>query len=693
MGSTRTFIRPAAAPASPPEIAVIERTGADRDGFPLARPVGRRQEPSARMRIVEAGSSAALPVGGRAVARLVRRESGAIEAQIIRRLDAAGERIVGVFYRRRQGGELIPADRRNRTEYHIDMRDSAGATDGELVVAEPLAAGRLGAPRARIAARLGLASDPGVISLIAIASGKIPTEFPPAVIAEASAAKPADPMDRIDLRHLPLVTIDGSDARDFDDAVWAEADPDPTNADGWHLVVAIADVAWYVPAGSAVDREAERRGNSVYFPDRVVPMLPEALSNELCSLQPNVDRACVAVHLWVDGAGCKIRHRFERAIVRSAARLTYEQVQAAHDAVHSPPEGVLREVVAPLYGAFAALARARMARGALELDLAEDRIVLDAEKRPLAVVPAARLDSHRLIEEFMILANVAAAEELEARRQACIFRVHDAPDPEKLAALRDLLNRMGLAGLDLAKGQAPQPELFNRLLRRAAATSTADLVSELVLRCQAQAAYSPHNIGHYGLALRHYVHFTSPIRRYADLVVHRALTAGSTGPAGATIGPPPVVDRDRLVALGEHVSATERRAAAAERAAVERYRAALMAPSVGRRFAARITGVAEFGLFVTTSENRAGGLVPISTLPADYYEFDRKSQRLIGRSSGTSFGLGDAVAVRLAEADAVSGRLVFRMQDEGSEVATNAAVPRRATGHAGRSRSGDRRRG
>ena len=335
-------------------------------------------------------------------------------------------------------------------------------------------------------------------------------------------------------------------------------------------------------------------------------------------------------------------------------------------AAASRPRRCRRARSTALYGAFAALARARAARGALELDLREDRVVLDAERRPVAVVPTQRLDSHRLIEEFMILANVAAAEELEARRQPCMYRIHDAPDPEKIVALRDFLDELGIPGLAFAKGQAPKPELFNRLLRRAAATPRAALVNELVLRCQAQAAYSPDNIGHFGLALRRYAHFTSPIRRYADLLVHRALIAGANA-AGSDFGAgalPADIDRGRLAAIGEHISATERRAAAAERAAIERYRATLVAGSVGAMFAARITGVAEFGLFVTATENGATGLVPISTLPADYYDRQQRSARLVGRRHGRVFRLGDEVAVRLVEADAIGGRLLFRIEDE-----------------------------
>ena len=315
-----------------PEVTVIERIGSDEDGLALARPVAwPGPEPAPILRIIETGTSETLKVGERAAARLVPLETGDIEARIIRRLDSAGERIIGTFQNTREGGRLVPADRRNRNEYRVAARDTGGAGEGELVVAEQLAAGRLGAPRARVIERLGPASDPGAISLLAIAAYDIPTEFPAAALAEAEAALPVSPAGRADLRDIPLVTIDGSDARDFDDAVWAEPDLDPENRGGWHLIVAIADVAWYVRPGSALDREAERRGNSVYFPDRVVPMLPEALSNELCSLKPGVDRACLAVQLWIDAAGRKRRHRFERGIMRSAARLTYEEVQAARD--------------------------------------------------------------------------------------------------------------------------------------------------------------------------------------------------------------------------------------------------------------------------------------------------------------------------------------------------------------------------
>jgi ribonuclease R len=557
----------------------------------------------------------------------------------------------------------MPADRRDRTDYFIDLGHAGGATDGELVVAEPLPARRYGPPHLRVVERLGSPEAPGAISLISIAAFDIPHVFPATALAEAAAVKPADAGGRVDLRGLDLVTIDGSDARDFDDAVWAESDLDPDNRDGWHLVVAIADVAWYVAPGSALDREARLRGNSVYFADRVVPMLPEALSNGLCSLKPDEDRACLAAHLWVDAEGRKRRHSFERAVMRSTARLTYEQVQAARDGAHELPLPKAR--LDALYAAFAALDRARTARGALALDLVEYGVVLDAAGIPAAIQPRRRLDSHKLIEEFMILANVAAAEELEARRRPCVYRVHDTPDPDRLDALRQALADIDVSGLGFAKGQVLRPELFNRVLARVAGRPEAPVVNDLVLRAQAQAAYSPANIGHFGLALQRYAHFTSPIRRYADLLVHRALLGEALAP--------------ELDEIAKHVSATERRATAAERAALERYRAQLLANRIGEVFAARVNGVQRFGLFVTLAESGADGLLPIASLPPDYYRFDRQRMRLSGRHSRRSFGLGDALSVRLAEADPIGGRLVFRLEEDVTDMPKFGSMRRRGT--------------
>ncbi|MGE3781521.1 MAG: ribonuclease R family protein, partial [Alphaproteobacteria bacterium] len=654
-----------------PEIAHVERAGSDSDGFPLVRPVawsGEGEVPTFRL---TGAAGDELGHGERALARLTRADSGEVEAEIIRRVSPEANRVVGVFRRIGDGGVITAADRRDKAEYRVAARDAAGLPDGELVVAEEQPTRGFG-KQARIVDRLGPAGAPDAISRLTIAAFEIPAEFPAAALAGAEAARSrarailAD-KDRADLRDLALVTIDGEDARDFDDAVWAEPDPDPANRGGWHIVVAIADVAAYVEPGGALDGEAARRGNSVYFPDRVVPMLPEALSNDLCSLRPGEDRPCVAALLWIDAEGRKRRHRFERGVMRSAARLTYEAVQTARDGTGDAlPLPAAR--LGALYGAFAALDRARRARGALELDLAEHRVVLDKAGRPTAVVPRSRFDSHRLIEEFMVLANVAAAEELEARHRACMYRVHDAPDPEKLAALRDFLDQIGIPGLTLVKGQVIRPALFNRILARAADTSEREVVNELVLRAQAQAVYSPNNIGHFGLALPRYAHFTSPIRRYADLLVHRALVDGGapSREAGGTLG-----------AIAEHISATERRAAAAERSALDRYRTSLLGGAIGTVFAARITGVASFGVFVTLPETGADGLVPISTLPPDYYHHDSARHRLVGRRTGRIFGLGDAVDATLVEADTIAGRLLFRLDDHADSPSPGAARRRR----------------
>jgi ribonuclease R len=670
---TRTAGRKYAAAAALPEITPVERVDTDDEGAPLVRPVSWDGDGEAPVyRLTGATAADELAIGERATARLVTRDSGEIEAELLRQIEVPAGRIVGTFRRRREGAVLIPADRRDRSEYRISPAAAEGAADGELVVAAELPTRRSEAKRARIVERLGSANAPHAISRLTIAAHGIPTEFPPAALAEAAKAVAVDAAGRVDLRGLGLVTIDGSDARDFDDAVWAEPDSDPKNPGGWHLVVAIADVAYYVTPGSALDREAVNRGNSVYFPDLVIPMLPEALSNGLCSLKPGEDRACLAVHLWIDANGRKLRHRFARAVMCSSARLTYEQVQAAREGSGEAP--IAADRLDALYGAYAVLDKWRQARGALELDLVEYRVLLDKDGRPSSIVPRTRLDSHKLIEEFMILANVAAAEELEARHLPCMYRVHDAPDPEKLAALRDFLVELGVPGLALAKGQVIRPELFNRVLARAAGTPAARAVNEMVLRSQAQAVYSPNNIGHFGLALPRYAHFTSPIRRYADLLVHRALIASlETGRRRDAAG------GEDLAPIGQHISATERRAVAAEREALDRYRATLLANAIGTVFEGRITGVARFGLFVTLAESGSDGLLPISSLAGDYYAYEADRHRLVGRRTDRSFALGDAIRVRLVEADGIGGRLIFGL-DEGP-----IGRPTRTAGERGRS--------
>ncbi|HWE73001.1 MAG TPA: ribonuclease R [Stellaceae bacterium] len=656
-------------PRGLPEIGVIEIETIDIDGELHGRPVVGNHPYKEKVTIVPEPGAPALGVGDRALVRFNRGEAG-WEARIIRALDTSPDRIVGVYRLTGNGGRIEPTNRKERREFRVARDDSKDARDGEIVLATLKPSSRFGTSEARVIERVGDSSNPRAFSLIAIHSYDIPTDFPLEAVSLAEAAKPVTLGERDDLRMIPLVTIDGADARDFDDAVFAERDPE--TKDGWHAIVAIADVAFYVRPNDALDREAEKRGNSVYFPDRVVPMLPEALSNELCSLKPNVDRACMAVHLWFDDNGHLHRHRFVRGLMRSAARLTYEEVQRAIDAKPSDHTAPLVEpVLRPLYGAYAALNRAWRQRGALDLDLPERRIQLDDSGKVMRIEPRERLDSHRLIEEFMVAANIAAAETLDRLHKPCLYRVHDAPDPAKIAALSEFLAEIGIPGVKLAKGQVIRPRHFNDILHKIAATPYATLVPQLILRSQAQAIYSPTNIGHFGLALRHYAHFTSPIRRYADLAVHRALIDGlKLGEAGASVS-----EKD-LFSVGEHVSMTERRAAAAERNASDRYISAYLSDRVGAEFSARINGVTRAGLFVTLNETGADGLIPIRSLPSDYYDHDEKLHRLVGRRFGRSFSLGEAVTVQLAEANIVTGSLRFNLVSDDLPQQSKRLVPR-----------------
>ena len=663
------------APGVLPEYSVLVIAGTDPDGEVLARPQvwkGDGPPPPIYMAPDRHGTPA-LGEGERVLARLARQPDGTYSGRVVRRIAGPPQRILGIFEPTPEGGKLLSTDRRQRADCRIDRRDVNGAEPGELVLAEMLHTHRYGTIQGKVIERIGHIDDPRAASLIAIHSHDIPTEFSKAAVAQAEAARPVPLGERADLRDIPLVTIDGADARDFDDAVWSEPDRDPQNPGGWHLIVAIADVAHYVRTGDALDQEARRRGNSVYFPDRVVPMLPENLSNNLCSLRPHEERACMAVHLWIDVQGRKRRHRFVRGLMRSSARLTYDQVQGARDGTPDAlTQPLLDGVIAPLYGAYAALAQARRQRGTLDLDLPERRAVFGADGKIERIEARARFDSHRLIEEFMILANVAAAETLEERRRPAMYRIHDAPDPAKIAALRDFLETIDLS---LAKGQVLRPKMFTRLLEQAAGSPYAEMVNELVLRSQAQAIYSPQNIGHFGLALSRYAHFTSPIRRYADLLVHRALISGLRLGEG---GLPPEAEEE-FEEIGQQISATERRAAAAERDAMDRYTAAYLSDRVGQVLPGRISGVTRFGLFVSLSESGADGLVPISTLGGDFWDHDESRHALVGRRSGEIYRLGERVMVRLVEAEVATGGLVLAIAE--AEDAAEGSSPWARRGH------------
>jgi ribonuclease R len=638
---------------------VVQITGTDPDGDAIARPVSwapsrTGERPPLILMAPEPRGRPALAPGERVLARLKPIGPGKYEGRTIKRLGDTPVTVLGVYRVGPEGPRIVPTDRRAKAEWLVLPGDEGGAEPGEIVRAEPVPGNRFGLKPARIVERLGRLGDARSVSLICIHTHDIPQEFSSAALEQAAAAHGVGLDGREDIRPVPLVTIDGEDARDFDDAVFAE--PDGT---GFRLIVAIADVAHYVRPDSPLDRDAKKRGNSVYFPDRVVPMLPEALSNGWCSLRPDEDRGCLFVEMRIDAAGGKIAHRFGRGLMRSTARLTYEQVQEAHNA--DPVQH------AALYAAFRALLAARRARGTLDLDLPERRVVLNEAGEVIAVTPRPRLDSHRLIEEFMVLANVAAAEELEKRHLPCMYRVHAPPSGEKLDALRGFLSGFGIS---LPPGDQVHPRDLERVLNQVAGTEAAPLVNETMLRSQSQAEYSPDNIGHFGLALSRYAHFTSPIRRYADLIVHRALLGEL--PAGTA-----------LTDVAEHITATERRAQLAERDAIDRYLVAFMQSHVGARFAGRISGVTRFALFVTL-DSGASGIVPLSTLQDDFWVHDERAQTLTGRRTGVTWRLGQAVETRLMEASPITGGLLFNII---SDAATARPAPRGGKFGGGRRRS------
>jgi ribonuclease R len=640
------------APGRLPEAVVVRITGTDPDGEAIARPVDWQGDGPAPLVLMrpERRDQPALAPGERVLAQLKHLGGGKYEGRTLRRLTDEPGKLLGVFEARDGGGGRIqPTDRRAKAEWRVPPGEEGGAQSGEIVIASPLPTSGLGLKPARVTERLGAIGDARSVSLISIYTNDIPHEFSAEALAEAETAQAVPLGAREDLRSIPLVTIDGADARDFDDAVWAEPE-----GDGFRLLVAIADVAHYVRPGSTLDREARARGNSVYFPDRVVPMLPEALSNGWCSLRPGEERGCLFAELRIDANGRTISHRFGRGLMRSAARHTYEAVQAAHDAGDA--------AVANLYAAFRALLAARQDRGTLDLDLPERQVFL-RDGKVAAVRPRPRLDSHRLIEEFMIAANVAAAETLERAHQPVMYRVHAPPSDDKLEALRTFLHGLGIG---LPAGNQIHPRDLDAVLRRVAGTDQATLVNEIMLRSQSQAEYSPDNIGHFGLALPRYAHFTSPIRRYADLLVHRALLGESQQAAD-------------LAATAQHITSAERRAALVEREAIDRYLAAFMADQVGASFAARVSGVQRFGIFVTLRENGATGLVPMRRLPDDLWVYDEPTQSLSGRHTRMTFRLAQDIEVRLVEASPLTGGMVF-------DVPSMSFSPKRKTGKGARRR-------
>ncbi len=640
-----------------PPVAVLMVLAPDANGDLFARPLEEAHSASAaRILIRPQKGDPALGEGARILARLTVEagEDYSHTARLIRALGSGSLKTLGIFRAGIDGGRIMPIDKGAEKEWAVAALHMGGAQDGELVEAEQIGAGknkgRLGLPQARVTQRLGDPSAARAVSLIAIHQHGIPDVFPDEVVAQAKAAKPALLGQREDLRHLDLVTIDPVDARDRDDAVLAL--PDGT---GGHIIwVAIADVAHYMRPNSPLDREARKRGNSTYFPDRVVPMLPDDLSGDLCSLHQDVDRACLAVEMQFDALGNKMSHRFVRGLMRSRGSLNYGQVQAAIDgAPDAQTLPLLDSVLRPLYAAYEALKQARARRQPLDLELPERKIILDDQGRVTSVAFRDRFDAHKLIEECMIAANVAAAEELNTRKSPLLFRVHEEPSPEKLDALREVALASGFV---LAKGQVLQTAHLNKLLAQAAGTDFDELMNITTLRAMTQAYYSPQNFGHFGLALRNYAHFTSPIRRYSDLIVHRALIAahGWGGDDGLSAW-----DIENLADTAKLISDTERRSMLAERDTSDRYLAAFLADRVGAEFTGRISGVQRFGLFVKLDETGADGLVPMRAIGREFFHYDADTQVLIGADSGQVLGAGLRVTVRLAEASPLTGGLIL----------------------------------
>ncbi|MFI4933693.1 MAG: ribonuclease R [Caulobacterales bacterium] len=670
-----------------PPVGVVDVVERDADGDLFVRLVkGDEASPLARLAPDRQEAAAGAPgLGDRLLVRFERLEGGELEARLIKRLGQSAHRILGVVRKARHETRVEPVDRKAKESLLLVEPEARDLRDGDLVLAQVggNAERRYGPKRGKLLEVLGREDDPRAASLIAIHAHGIPTGFSPEAEAEAEAAEPPTLSGRTDLRELPLVTIDPPDARDHDDAVFAEPDDDARNPGGWIVWVAIADVAAYVRPRSALDEAAREKANSVYFPDRVEPMLPERLSAGLCSLREGETRACLAVRMVFGRDGSKRTHRFHRGLMRSAAKLSYEEAQGAIDGrPDDRAQPLMERVLKPLFAAYATLTTARDVRSPLAIDSAERRIHFGADGAIASITPRASLPAHKLIEEFMVQANVCAAETLEQHRTPLIYRVHDTPSQDKVGSLVDFLTTLGIAW---SKGQAPTTARFNRLLGETRGGPHADIVNEVVLRTQMQAIYSHENIGHFGLNLARYAHFTSPIRRYADLIVHRGLIrALGLGDDGLT-------DDDvlRLKDTAERITVAERRAMAAERDATDRYVAAFLADRVGAEFEGRITGVTRFGLFVRLSETGADGLIPISSLGGEYFVHDERSHALVGERTGQRWRLGREVEVRLREAIPITGGLLFEMLSEPEPV--DPTAPRARSGPRPGSRTGPRR--
>jgi ribonuclease R len=664
-----------------PRVTVLRVSQVDDSGNVFAVPEQWHAEtPPPRLRVVERGRRSALGIGDRLLCRTEEKGEGWL-AHPMKKLARAAELVLGVVRRDGDRFWLSPVDKRERREFAIHELKDAEA--GDLVLCE--VSGRPPRVSARVDAVLGDPFAPRSFSLIAIHKHGLRAEFAQEAIDEAHRVAKQPLGEREDLTHVPIVAIDPEDARDHDDAIWAAADGEG----GWNVIVAIADVSFYVRPGGELDREARARGNSVYFPDRVVPMLPEELSADICSLKQGEDRAAMACHLKIGKDGALKDWRFSRAKVRIAANIAYEDAQAAIDAaqeetvdVSSPvcflppvegrvPQELVDNALKPLWACWRALFAARRKRDPLELDLPERRVMLDEKGRIMSIAPRDRLDAHRLVEDYMIAANVAAARALEAKKAPVMYRVHEPPSREKLVALKDYLKTFGI---EFALGQVIKPGTFNRILERVGDADGREEIMEQLLRTQMQARYAPERLGHFGLALPTYAHFTSPIRRYADLLVHRSLVdAYKLGEGGLPRG-----EEEKFEEIGEKISMLERRAMEAERDTIDRYVAAYLADQVGQLVECRITGVQPFGFFAAVEDLGGDGILFAKDLGTEYFRYDEGAKQLVGEATGETYRIGQRLTLRLAEANPVSGSLRFELP-EGSYGGTAAPTRRDRT--------------
>jgi ribonuclease R len=624
--------------------------------------------------------------GDRAVVRVIGVDRrGRTEGAVVEVLERSTHSVVGRLHCEAGVGIVAPDNKRLSKDIVIPRSEIGEAKQGQMVVVEILdQPTRRTPPIGRITEVVGDHMGPGMETDIAIRSHEIPVAWPESVEQQIAGFSDqvleADKADRVDLRKLPLVTIDGADARDFDDAVYCEAKPK-----GWRLLVCIADVSHYVAIDTPLDVEGRKRGNSVYFPDRVVPMLPEILSNGLCSLNPRVDRLCMACELYIDRSGKIIRSRFFPAVMHSHARLTYDKVAAMLDG-----DGALCEQYADvlphiqeLYQLFQVLHASRAERGAIEFDTTETRIEFNAQKRVERIVPVIRNDAHRIIEECMLAANVAAARLLLRKKLPAIYRVHEVPPEEKLSDLREFLGELALS---LPGGSKPTAKDYATLLENVRGREDAHLIQTVLLRSMAQAIYSCDNAGHFGLSYPAYTHFTSPIRRYPDLLVHRALKHLSLG------GKVDEFDYalPELKGIAEHCSTTERRADEATRDAYDWLKCEYMQDKVGECFDGIVTSVNSFGVFVELKEVHIDGLVHITALDNDFYHFDPIGHRLTGERTGTVIRLGDPMRIQVAAVNLDDRKIDFVLESRGGSDKPGASKRKRKSRKRGKNKDADK---